>query len=434
MIDLRIYGKQDQLGVNTSPANGEKKADHLYVGDNWNTAFWHIMCPTLIYGEEAEKPPFRDAESVQFLKDSYDVVFADDEDWYSVICEGVRMNIACLNKALICGLGMIYDSKRGRYSWLTNMDENVWRALGSLPMTVKVAVREEFLSEWHSFFHEAEFRIVNYPLGSGAVEVNAVKAHLHNNAAYTEVPHTRLYTDKNGAYYINNFNISDGFEYRWEKDIDGILSHIDFKWGRLKCLEEFSRTYDIFELGLKLENDEFGVMFLQYPHLLKCAQPNWDDAEDVRSYEKFVKELQETDDYKEYLYFRDVFRVVNHMLYIPEVYSRRLVMLMVDKASDGTYKIHDELTFKNPNFAELIQNAIDNRVDDGERFILMVDVDEVIYSCKDIDNAVCGFKSYKDVVEIFDKEIALKMYADALKEAYSSDKCTITSISSKYDP
>ena len=428
MIKLRIYSQQEYIDTHMIPANGARKPEHLYVSDSWNTAFWHKMCPTLIYGEEAENLPFRDAESVQFLKDSYDVVFADDGDWYSVICEGTKMNIACLNKAIICGLGMIYDSKRGLYSWLTNMTENVWRALGNLPIDVLVAVREDFLSEWHSFFCEADFTIVNYPLGDSTVEVKAVRACIYGNDFYTKVPNSSLCVGKDGLYYMESMDLHGVFEYDWKEDIDGILNHIRLHWGSLKRLEVFSRTYDIFELGIKLENDENGIMHLEYPHLLQCAKPDENDAEDVRSYEEFVKELHKSEDYKEFLYFKDVFRVVNHMLYIPKVYSRRLVMLMVDRTSGGEYRIHYDLTMKNPNFTELIQEAIRHRIDDGERFILMIDVDETIRSQKCIDNAVCGFKSYEDVVEIFEKETAIKMYAEALEKAYASGKCTMTAI------
>ena len=83
MIKLRIYNPQEYLDTHRIPANGARKPDHLYVSDSFHTSFWHIMCPTLIYGEEAEKPPFRDAESIQLLKDSYGVVFADDGDLQS---------------------------------------------------------------------------------------------------------------------------------------------------------------------------------------------------------------------------------------------------------------------------------------------------------------------------------------------------------------
>ena len=63
-----------------------------------------------------------------------------------------------------------------------------------------------------------------------------------------------------------------------------------------------------------------------------------------------------------------------------------------------------------------------------KRMILMIDVDEVIRSQDAIDHAVCGFKLYKDVVEIFDKESGIKLFGEALKEAHSSGKCMVTSI------
>lgn len=133
MIKVRLYSHQERMDTNRCPANGGEKSDHLYVGDGWDCAFWHILCPTLLDEEEAGKAPFRDAESVQFLKDTYGIVFANEEDWHSVICEGTRMNIACLNKAILCGLGAIYRSKRGLYSWCNHITARSGRRWGISP-------------------------------------------------------------------------------------------------------------------------------------------------------------------------------------------------------------------------------------------------------------------------------------------------------------
>lgn len=428
MIQLRLYNQQECYDTSVIPENGKKKEKHLYVGSSWNTSFWHVMCPTLVAEEEAEKPPFRDAESVQLLRDSYGVVFADDGDWYSVICEGTRMNIACLNKAILCALGAIYESKRGRYAWLDDMDENVWRALGALPMTVLIAVREEELGEWHSFLRTSDFEIVNYPLNGGTVRAKAVGVSLYRNEFYTRVPGSRLYVGQDGSYCVESDELRYDFEYHWEKDIDHILNYINFHWGGLKRFEELEREYTVFELGRELKNDENGIMNLNFLYDREHMKPDEGDAEAAREYEAFLKEAMETDDYKEYLYFKDVFRIVNHMLYIPpETYSKYVVMLTVDRKDDGTYRIYDNLTIKYPDFGELIYEAIFRRISDGERFILMVDVNEVIRSVEDIGRAVCGFKLSKDRLEMFDKESGALLFGDALREANASGRCEVLS-------
>lgn len=55
--------------------------------------------------------------------------------------------------------------------------------------------------------------------------------------------------------------------------------------------------------------------------------------------------------------------------------------------------------------------------------MLVIDVDEAIGSREDMDNALCGFRAVKDSVEIFDKDAAIRMFCEALKEALHSGCC-----------
>ena len=98
---------------------------------------------------------------------------------------------------------------------------------------------------------------------------------------------------------------------------------------------------------------------------------------------------------------------------------------MVDKNYDGSYWIHGCLTYKYPEFHEAISQVIEERRQDGERFVLIIDTEELLESVKDIDSAIYGFKVMPDSIEVFDVEDAVQLFGRMLKEAVASGKCKI---------
>ena len=130
--------------------------------------------------------------------------------------------------------------------------------------------------------------------------------------------------------------------------------------------------------------------------------------------------------YQEYLFFRDKFKVISHIIVTPGGTTfRKLPILMVDKNSDGSYWIHGGLTLKYPEFHEAIGSVIEKRNKDGEMIALVIDTEELLDSVRDIDRAVYGFRTMPDSIEIFDVEDAVQLFGQMLKEAVASGRCKV---------
>lgn len=393
---------------------------------------WTLLCPRF---EEVEHPPFRDAESLRLLKESYDIVFASDEDWYSVIIEGTRMSVSCVNKGLKFALTAIDVSRRGLYTqYRDDVGEEVWRVLADLPIDILVAAKQSEIGVFSNLTEGVEFTILNYSYKNQSIEVTVKDFIHHKDSFYTAVPESHengtshgLHIGKDGRYYSDEFGVRYALQYYWKNDVKGIIEYIDGRGKGRIHMENAIQTYDIFELEKMLKQEENSIARLDYLQCVRCLERRLEEkAIDESAYAESLKELQEGDSYKEYLYFRDRFRVIwNVADFQIDTMHRKLPMLIVDKSQDGTYFIHGGLTVKYPTFDELLEDAVSRRNKELESFILVVDVEELLDSASDIKEAVCGFKVLEDSVEVFDSREAIRAFGEALKEAYHSGKCTI---------
>ena len=102
-------------------------------------------------------------------------------------------------------------------------------------------------------------------------------------------------------------------------------------------------------------------------------------------------------------------------------------MLVVDKFPDGSYKVWGRVTVKYPLFQEILFDVIaDFYTKECERYITVVDTEEVFCSADDIQYTNCGFKITENCIEVFDRNDALKQFIDIVQEALSSEKCSIS--------
>lgn len=201
-------------------------------------------------------------------------------------------------------------------------------------------------------------------------------------------------------------------QYYWRNDIEGIIKYIDKKKRRFR-LEEIRKEYSVFEFAKVLGKDEEAILHYD------CVR------EFISLF--FSNEEEQSDDIEdEYLYFRDKFKVISHISIAPgNAIMRKLPILMVDKNSDGSYWVHGDLTCKYPEFYQAIGQVIEDRNQDGERFVLIIDTDELLDSVKDIDHAIYGFRVMPDSIEVFDVEDAVLLFGQMLKEAVASGRCKV---------
>lgn len=425
MIKIRLFTWEDDWSSHVA-------APERYFND--------LLCPR---ASEEASVPFRDAESISFLE-TCGVVFADDEDWYSVICDGKRMNIACLDSGIRFGLAAIHRSKQGDYIQCAAQSgwfyEKLLKALGALPMDILVAVNTDEIPSLHWGIPEGV--IENYPYQNGLIEVKLMPAVQDDNPFYEKVPSTKefgpdseLYIGKDGGYYLDYKDSADAaLRYYWQNDIEGIIRYIDGMDENDFAIRigEVRHEYSLFELGIILNCEEERIRQLTDPDTFQIeaaidrrvremyglAEAPQKDKERIKSWESFY-ELEGTLD------FRKRFSVISHLVTLPKAANHLLPMMMVDKSFDGTYLVHGGATVAYPEFSECLEEVVERRSACGECFVLVVDADVLLDRAGDIDNALCGFKVLEDSVEIFDRDTAVIMFGEALKEAYYSGKCEV---------
>lgn len=121
-------------------------------------------------------------------------------------------------------------------------------------------------------------------------------------------------------------------------------------------------------------------------------------------------------------------KIVCHLYTMPNTrLSRKLPMMIIDKYPDGSYKIWGMITFKYPEFDEILGDIIENYYsEECERYIIIVDVEELFQDADDIKYANCGFKITKNCIEIFDQNDSIKLFADMAQEALDSGNYSIS--------
>lgn len=391
MIHIKLFSEKEWLKAMGVPEKPDQKPADVE---------WFEGLLECCLEEAAERPPFRDKESVEFLREG-GITFVSDEDWYSIYYEEgsswkTRDSISSIPKWIKFSLVAIYYSRQGRYTWMNGTcvpDEWAWSRLSSLPFDILFAVKTDDIRSimpiLGTFIRFSPFQIVNYPYRKQSIEVTVKEVGENSPDFCTKVsdshednPCYGLLVGKDGKYYSNRLSVEYAFLYYWKNDIEGILQHIEKNYPERPRLLKVYGLYNADTLSQVLDD--------------------------------YVGSVEED------------FQFISHMVFVPkDVTFRKLPMMMVDINYDGTYWIHGSLTVKYPEFAECISDVVEERSPDKERVILVVNVEEMLSSARDVDQAVYGFRLLQDSLEIFDSYEAVQLFGKALKEAYTSGSCTV---------
>lgn len=373
-------------------------------------------------------PPFRDQESQRLLKESYGVTFVSDDDWYSVIVEGRRMAISCLYEGIKFGLLAIHCSRQGEYTIYQEVSDEIWKVLEKMPFDILLAVHIRKIGIFSSF--PPECRVINFPYKNQKIEVDVIKKFDYPDNFYEVLKDddAGMCQGKDKKYYMCRGDVKYYLQYYWKKDIKGIIQYIKKNNKNRVYLGRIHQIFDVFELGEILSKDENSIMLLDYLFKKNLYNRLYQEGKmDEQKLQKAILKLQESKEYEEYLYFRDTFKVINHLETVPpSPLFRKLPILMVDKNKDGTYYIHGTLTYKYPEFHELLCKMILMRNPDRDRYALVVDENELLFSARDMKDTMCGFKIMADSLEIFGKREGLQIFGEVLKEAWESENCTVS--------
>ena len=377
--------------------------------------------------------PFRDEFSKKFLKNTWNLEFVSDDDWYSIQSpEEGRFCLSGLSREMKYALTLLHFSRENRVLSYEFCDEKIWKVLSEMPFDILVAVDTTELKSWNDVSLGIDYIIENFPFNGEYIQV---QANYYRIQGKQEVPITdteHLYIE-DGIYYANTFEISTYLtHYDWKKHVETIIKYA----GRyvkdehpivnktLVCnVKEYAKL-----LGLKenyfLDCSEYGRELYSYKRMLQEGDITQEEFNEVLP---DIKRKYATS-YKNYLWLKGELKICSHLYKLPTNRTfRKLPMMIVDKFPDGSYKIWGKLTVKYPKFEEILYNVItDLYTEECERYIIVVDVEEVFDCAEDIQYTNCGFKIAKNCIEIFDKNDTLKMFIDIAQEAISSDKCEIS--------
>lgn len=435
MIKVRYYESKAKLVVEGSTLNGKDNDCILYS----EKMFTRLMCG--IVGEPDYKP-FRDKESRRLLKESFGVTIVED-DWYSVYCEGYRTCFSDLCRELKYGLVLIDTSRRGHFLICESMTDEMWNVMRSLDFDILIAASWEDMDWMTRKLPHDGYVILNYPYNDG-IEVT-VQSIDHQSGFYKPVSNVTfedmhighhflgydgvddsLYLGEDGKYYSNNPGSS--LRFYWRRHLDEVIDYID----NLKCPKkicEINDSYSKFEFAKFLSQnyadyllyDPWADRVSQYKELYKEKKMT---KEELRA---AMKELNASEEYQTHVYYRDTFRIINHMPYLPEDLNwRKVAIPLVIKNKDGSYNIGGDVSCKYPEDAEIIEEAIRMCLGDCDTLELYVDCNEILDKVSDLGETKWAILIHKDSIELFDKWDGLKLFGEMLKEALASGKCEIS--------
>ena len=111
-------------------------------------------------------------------------------------------------------------------------------------------------------------------------------------------------------------------------------------------------------------------------------------------------------------------RVFNHMAYLPdEPDAHRPELMVVEVHDDGRCRLDRSFSEKHPSYLDLLAQAMDLAIPDGEVVVLAVDKDEPLRSARDIEQAMCAFRLVGRTVETFGRQEGLQVFEDTLRRA-----------------
>ncbi|MCD7885113.1 MAG: hypothetical protein LUI87_15655 [Lachnospiraceae bacterium] len=377
------------------------------------------------------RAPFRDPESAGYFRE---VIHAEmDEDWYSIptpkhepIWDSPRMAFCDLNNVHKIALLLINNSRKGIYTpyqLAGRMDDDAWPYLASLPFDILICM--ERISNWSHFSSDVEYLVSGYRYQRKEIELTVtervslcereddffteLEPHLMDGAGYG------LCVGKDGNYYMDPWDFGRAVQYYWLNDLSDTIAHLAAGRGNREGL---SLMGDAKEYSLL----DYAKMSLRSPFRLSRmgavnrALGEEEDREWIYSVSSGEFGMEESD-----FPDKEAFRIINHLYSVPDIQSRKPLLLLADRHTDGSWSLGQMLTYKFPEFDELLAQVVDElRSPEPERYVLAVDRDERMYGPECFEKTICGFLIKQNSLEVFGKDMALNRFEDALREAEAS--------------
>lgn len=391
--------------------------------------------------EKSSEPPFKDAMCREFLKNAYDMKFADDGDWYSIyyteFSEPERMDIYCINKALMCGLAAIERSQAGFYTYFSTMYERELQALLKLPMELLIAVNinSSFSGRLNFMTHYDGCFIENYPLKDGSEIMLKVDKQARNNGYNPAFEKGEgIYKSTEGDYYLDlldsDFSDSDDDNIDWEKYIPKMIKYIN-RCGKPISLDGDVKTYGMFEFWHDVcgftDDEPYGL-----DYFYQLRQKGWDRRSGEVSHEEYLRrleELKQTDAFREYQDVKNNMRVICHTPAIcREAAFTQVFIPFIEKRADGEmtlgtgspYRDDDGILFSH---VLMLDEVVKKRQKSVVKLFLVVDNrTDNTNDVSRLDNTLYGLKVSYDKLEILPADTALYEFVQWLKDFENKNK------------
>lgn len=357
-------------------------------------------------GEEKTGPPFRDADSVKFIREIDKAEFVKD-DWYSVVTPFGRTNMTALCGGTQYALTVIANSRRGIYTQFKGYGDDIWSRLASLSMDVLIYCCVNIYSEdWHYLPFEDETRkrvvIENYRYKDEEVE-----AYLGNGFSKSVI---------DGKLYVSRF--FEEFRLDWSKNLGIFIQGAEYLLERdgqlykhlptITNIEEFAKTMDERQAG----------MFNEYLGEPGIWEPDLDG---------FMREKA----------FLESLSVHNYMLKVPKEPIVKYPIYFIIRRRKGTCEctISKKTSCKNPSFSSLLLEDFVRLSDcekaEFEKLAIVFDIEFFGDANKVFKWAILAFKLYDNVVEIYDGIHVAKEFVDFVKPSYEAN--SLTAVKGVYD-
>lgn len=166
--------------------------------------------------DEPRVPPFRDPESLLFIRE-IDHAHLVDGDWYSYVSPFGRTCMSSLCGGTQYALTVIYNSRKGIYTAFAGYGDDIWQRLQNLDMEVLVVLNPA---------HYGRFFFIPFQLKGCVVESVRVGGKIYQNAVY-DATCREGYTDEAGVFHFSGLldDYKDDYEWNWPQHLEEIFEY-----------------------------------------------------------------------------------------------------------------------------------------------------------------------------------------------------------------
>ncbi|MCD7954365.1 MAG: hypothetical protein LUG93_01105, partial [Lachnospiraceae bacterium] len=322
---------------------------------------------------------------------------------------------------------LIGSSREGSYTpfqLARRLEKRAWLYLASLPFDILICMRR--YSDGVELLRGVDYLVSGYRYRGREIEVSVTDRITlgRKDDFFTKLePHIKfgagygLCMGKDGRYYMGTWEFGSAVRYYWLNDIPDTIAHLAA--GR-RNRERGSLMGEPVEYSLL----DYAKLALQNPfHLSRTdSMTLMPGSEKERKwmhsvlFSEFGMKESEFPDITE-------FKVVNHMYSYPDPVSRTLPVFLADQHADGSWSLSQEVTYKNPEFDEILAQVVCSLRNQAlERYILVVDRNIELDGPDGFEDALCGFLLKQNSLEVFGRDMALNRFEEALREAFASGK------------